>query len=619
MRGSALGPDGWALLDLVQIRTEKRFGSGLLVGPGLVLTALHCVADPENDWSRYGGIGVNLWRDLVGSQGKLPKEHSYRATVVWHPDVDRAVVPPDIALLKLDVEQDEQLPHPMRNGPLFYAQLGLGDSKVVTTGFPELLKARHNAKTAIQKNPLPGDRGEGAFSGWANLFQSSSPTISFTSRLITSQAGWEPWSGLSGGPLFRGNALVGVMRGGQPQFRVDRNLEAEPLAPLLRDRKFKRLAEMLGAQEEDDGPVSRAGLAALKDVIANEGVSNDAIRDAYLVSYLSATVPAEPTAEPNAGLIDDVAAHGVPALQRFLTRLVAKSDGVRSPIEKWVSQQPNLAGFQFNATLPAPPNDDPVVLIKVLVTAESIKCTSASDCTYVVEAWILDGANDARPIDPGEGVREIKHGFGKLPELIQTFVTRSLERLPTSATPRVELALPFELLDEAIERWLIKRRLVHQSLGTRFPIALRSCDRLYDRDLWYHWRESWKGLPAKIGDNELHWIVNADGWGEQLFYAINGRPLIPVGLGCGGADGIGMLVEAGAPIAIWLRDPPYDETAARDEIRKLVCGLPVRDLPSAMRNQRAVKPGSAQWDGVALLYDDPTRLPPDTHMQMRSY
>jgi V8-like Glu-specific endopeptidase len=74
MARSALGPDGWALVDLVQVRTEKPFGSGLLIGPGLVLTALHCVADPDNGWSPHQTIAVNLWRDLSGLDGAPPTD-----------------------------------------------------------------------------------------------------------------------------------------------------------------------------------------------------------------------------------------------------------------------------------------------------------------------------------------------------------------------------------------------------------------------------------------------------------------------------------------------------------------------------------------------------------------
>jgi hypothetical protein len=118
MARSALGADGWAFLDLVQVRTEKPFGSGLLVGPGLVLSALHCVADPDNGWSLYQTIAVNLWRDLFGLEGTSPNGRSYRATVIWRPLILTDAAPPDIVVLQLDVKQGKPVPGPKRDGPL---------------------------------------------------------------------------------------------------------------------------------------------------------------------------------------------------------------------------------------------------------------------------------------------------------------------------------------------------------------------------------------------------------------------------------------------------------------------------------------------------------------------
>ena len=50
--------DNEPFVDLVQVRAEGAFGTGLLVGRGHVLTALHCVCNPDNGWQVRSDVGV---------------------------------------------------------------------------------------------------------------------------------------------------------------------------------------------------------------------------------------------------------------------------------------------------------------------------------------------------------------------------------------------------------------------------------------------------------------------------------------------------------------------------------------------------------------------------------
>ena len=79
-----------------------------------------------------------------------------------------------------------------------------------------------------------------------------------------------------------------------------------------------------------------------------------------------------------------------------------------------------------------------------------------------------------------------------------------------------------------------------------------------------------------------------------------------------------MLVEAGAPVAIWLRNALGDGAATQDELRTLVCGFAIYGLPGRLHEQRRLHGASGAWDGVALLYDDPNRLPPDAEARFQS-
>jgi len=61
-------PDNAPFVDLVQVRAEGNFGTGLLVGRGLVLTALHCVCNPDNGWQVRNNVGVYPLRELQEGQ-----------------------------------------------------------------------------------------------------------------------------------------------------------------------------------------------------------------------------------------------------------------------------------------------------------------------------------------------------------------------------------------------------------------------------------------------------------------------------------------------------------------------------------------------------------------------
>jgi hypothetical protein len=71
-------PEIEAFGDLVQVRAKGAFGTGLLVGPGLVLTALHCVCDPNRDWAVRSRVGIYLLRELQKGE-----ERHHNARIVW--------------------------------------------------------------------------------------------------------------------------------------------------------------------------------------------------------------------------------------------------------------------------------------------------------------------------------------------------------------------------------------------------------------------------------------------------------------------------------------------------------------------------------------------------------
>jgi hypothetical protein len=229
----AVTPDNRPFVDLVQICAEGSFGTGLLLGRGLVLTALHVVCDPEAGWRFRSGLGIYLLRELW--QGR---EDPLDAQLVWPRAEVSGERPPDVAVLQIKGADP----------PKALTQVKFGELPRVPTmgsarGFPRLARGPL----------LPGGRtehdqpGRVTYTSWARR----ALTIDAVGR--HDMEGWERWAGLSGGPLFAKGLIVGVMRE-VPDGWKGEAVEAEPLAPLLRgdDCLRERLGVRLPLEDRSD-------------------------------------------------------------------------------------------------------------------------------------------------------------------------------------------------------------------------------------------------------------------------------------------------------------------------------------------------------------------------------
>jgi WD40 repeat protein len=221
----AVTPDNEPFIDLVQVRSAGSFGTGLLVGRGLVLTALHCARDPKNSWRIFDDLGVCLLREL-----QRGVEYSYSAHIVWPSTDTFGEDPPDVAVLQIDVPNPPEALVRHRFG-----ELPQTPTDGTARGFPK----------ATSGSQLLGGRIEHNQPGRVTY-------TSHTRRALTIDAtgrhqleSRERWAGLSGGPLLIDELIVGVMRN-VPEGWKGEAVEAEPLAPLLRNATDASLRSLLG-------------------------------------------------------------------------------------------------------------------------------------------------------------------------------------------------------------------------------------------------------------------------------------------------------------------------------------------------------------------------------------
>lgn len=213
-------------LVMIQSTNPNKSGTGWLVRPGLVLTALHCVADEEKAWRRADKVYAYLGRELTKKNVR-----AIAAKIVWSGSIPQGgVSPPDVALLELN----EKTATPRR-------ELQFGDwpedhTIAWTVGYPQA-QAQNNPLLQAAHVNLPGK-------SW--MFSEDPPTIAFSSTVSVPADKAQAWKGLSGGPLVTGNLIVGVMRRFPDGWSATNLLEAEPMGTLL--SRNRDLCDLLGVR-----------------------------------------------------------------------------------------------------------------------------------------------------------------------------------------------------------------------------------------------------------------------------------------------------------------------------------------------------------------------------------
>ncbi|GII85419.1 hypothetical protein Ssi03_34090 [Sphaerisporangium siamense] len=185
------------------------FGSGCLVGDGLVLTARHVVVDAASGRAARG-LAVRSLED----------DRARPCEVAWA-GTDRL----DAALLRVVDPQGS------RAGPVRWGQVASATGKVAceAIGFPRAMAQTHG--------PDAGTRDTERFTGRVNA-----GTGLLGGRLHVSADDQVPerggWQGMSGAALWAGELLIGVIVADPPAWRA-RRLVAEPVSLLWAEPGFR--------------------------------------------------------------------------------------------------------------------------------------------------------------------------------------------------------------------------------------------------------------------------------------------------------------------------------------------------------------------------------------------
>ena len=130
---------------------------------------------------------------------------------------------------------------------------------------------------------------------------------------------------------------------------------------------------------------------------------------------------------------------------------------------------------------------------------------------YFVDAWFIPDKR-VYSVESGDGCERIglKETFDKtfamaeVPALLGGFLDECAPH--SNVDPTIEIFLPVDLLNEAVDRWLLEDELVavKETIGYRYRIAVRSSERLrlrYSKRRVF-WRKKWRILQEN-GQNSI--------------------------------------------------------------------------------------------------------------------
>ena len=157
-------------------------------------------------------------------------------------------------------------------------------------------------------------------------------------------------------------------------------------------------------------------------------------------------------------------------------------------------------------------------------------------------------------------------------------------------------------------------------IGQRFRVVLRSLERAFDPDFtpsWI-WEEKWKKMMQADASTVL-WLSSLNEYENQSVHCQLNRcvclamgimpPKVPKPKK---PDLISLSLRAGLPIALWVRSEDAGTDLRKKIENELVANLAT--LPDLILEKRSLAQAGAAspWPQIALLWDDPGRVPPSS-------
>lgn len=276
------------------------------------------------------------------------------------------------------------------------------------------------------------------------------------------------------------------------------------------------------------------------------------------------------------------------------------------------------------------PEEAQPILLTVIKVQEEDSTQSENNIYYQFKSWIIDDVEEYRNTQQGIRVIEMEGDSGegsfnqdellkKLPSFLCTVLNQYSQDFLSD--PELHICLPPELLNEAVDLWILEDGGLPRPIGHKYRVVLKCSDRLKrsykKRRLWNQKWKLYKKLLKKSA--KMSFLSGDDQDLQKLLYGLEDANDSCVGVKveqaptCFGEESLFSVLDyVGVPCAIWGRcnlDVDLDDEL--DRVLKAGC---LQSLPETVRKERRESRTKADNEHIghhlSLLWDDPEIVPP---------
>ncbi|MCG8424568.1 MAG: hypothetical protein MJE77_42285 [Proteobacteria bacterium] len=242
-----------------------------------------------------------------------------------------------------------------------------------------------------------------------------------------------------------------------------------------------------------------------------------------------------------------------------------------------------------------------------------------NDPCYNASAWYMPhtmGTTRRLDVEPSHS----SCPYSELSTILDDFIDQALLYARQLV---IEVIVPLELIDKEVDAWSINPfGDVKVPLGQRYPVVVRSYERLFSVRRWRGANREWEKRWAQLRDYQSRHACDAAKWEDDVtgsadaFYqrlcshrTADGHRY-PVLTACpSDSSFLGAILHAGMPIALWPR-APMDSARLQATLEPILNKHRLQELPTAIKELRCREDDCWLNNHLSLLWDDHDRRPP---------
>ncbi len=348
--------------------------------------------------------------------------------------------------------------------------------------------------------------------------------------------------------------------------------------------------------------------------------------------YRRAIGPAWPQVEREISSLHDVVAlleempagpDGTPPLLVFVHDLAEYAGyPTAAAFRDWVRRQVDAQGLDGTVLLPGRTPElgraEPEQTENYLIIECAPDALEAD--RYLVTAWLQVGREPGSTLRCGDEALPLS----RIPELLERLLTAESSVVGRPGPDlTIEFVLPRALLDHPVEQSMISIAGLEHRIGIRYPVIVRSLDRMRLAAVHHDWRHKWDWLSGHSVDAPVCLVTRPGEYDkEELFSALAEASTAVLALAFPPRGGAGdepdehwVGLVAGIPVVAWCRDGRDPALFAR-EVKGLLAADVMKLPRRTMELRRKALSGGVEGAGsghlglhLTLVFDDADRIP----------